>query len=358
VTVHFERAKRVNTPIIAGLAGPTKSGKTLSALRLATGLAQGGTIAMINTEGARGHQYADKFEYVATDISPPFSPAVYIEAVKAAIALKPAVIIIDSMSHMHDGPGGLLEYHDAEVDRLAGSDERARKRVGWGSAWVKPKAEENQFVYALLGAACAVILCFRAKEKTRLVTGGAPIDLGWQPIASERVSFETLFTLLLPPHCKGVPDLSISEMREPFDTIIPAGKPLSEETGAALAAWAAGGTKKKAAPKETGEAGTEVTASPATSHFVPPASVVAALAEAEDLTGKATPRQQRDIKDLIARIVAETGDTLATVKTEVRRMAGCAFADLTAGVAADLIPKLEVWIEDGSAQEQLGGGVK
>ena len=64
----FHKAARINAPIIVGLAGPSKSGKTYSALRLAVGLADGGKIAMINTEGARGHQYADKFEYDANDI--------------------------------------------------------------------------------------------------------------------------------------------------------------------------------------------------------------------------------------------------------------------------------------------------
>src|SRR5260370_36173375 len=115
----FRPAKRENTPLIIGVAGPTKSGKTYSALRLATGLANGGTIAMINAEGARGHQYADKFTYAACDIDAPFSPERYTEALNAAEQAKPAVVILDSMSHCHDGPGGILEYHEAELDRLA-----------------------------------------------------------------------------------------------------------------------------------------------------------------------------------------------------------------------------------------------
>jgi hypothetical protein len=249
MSFHFEPAKRVNTPLTIGLAGPTKSGKTLSALRLAVGLAQGGPIAMINAEGPKGHQYADQFDYLATEIQPPYRPARYTEVLQAALAINPAVAIIDSMSHMHDGPGGMLEFHDAELDRLAGQDFKARQRSTW-SAWIKPKADENEFIYTALGAGCHIILCFRAKEKLRLVRGKDPENLGYQAIASDRITFETLFTLLLPPHCKGVPDLALSEMREPFDTIIPAGKQLSEETGAALAAWAAGGKKKAAKSSE------------------------------------------------------------------------------------------------------------
>src|SRR6185437_729434 len=210
--VTFRPAKRQNTPLIIGLAGPTKSGKTMSAHRVAAGLAQGGPVAMINAEGAKGHQYSDRFSYLAADIEAPFRPERYTEALKDALALepRPAVVIIDSGSHMHDGPGGILEYHEDELDRLAGNDAGKRQRSTY-SAWIRPKAAENEFIYTMLGADCHIILCLRAKEKIKVVTGKPPIDLGWQPIVGERVAFETLFTLMLTPHCKGVPDLSISE---------------------------------------------------------------------------------------------------------------------------------------------------
>lgn len=236
MTFHFRPAKREHTPLIVGLAGPTKSGKTYSAHRLAQGLAAGGPVAMINAEGAKGHQYADEFDYVATDIEAPFRPERYTEALKAALAINPAVVIIDSVSHMHDGPGGILEYHSSEKERMGGSD-----KVNF-TAWIKPKAAENQFIYTMLSADCHLVLCMRAKEKIKVVEGGKPIDLGWQPIVGERVAFETIFTLLLPPHSNGAPDLAISEMRKPFDSLIKSGEQITEQTGTTLAEWAAGGT--------------------------------------------------------------------------------------------------------------------
>lgn len=244
-------AKRENTPLIVGLAGPTKSGKTYSAHLLARGLAHGGPITMINAEGAKGHQYADEFDYTAIDITRPYKPERYTEALRYALDMttKPAVVIIDSMSHMHDGPGGLLEYHSEELERLAGAnaDRKTRDRYNW-TAWIKPKAAENQFIYTMLEADCHIIACFRAKEKLRIVKGAEPIDLGWQPIAGERVAFETIFTLMLPPRSKGVPDLAQSDMRKPFDTMIAGDRPLTEETGAQLAAWAAGSSSAAPAP--------------------------------------------------------------------------------------------------------------
>ena len=46
---------------------------------------------------------------------------------------------------MHDGPGGLLEYHDAELDRIAGKTDWNKRDKCNFTAWIKPKAAENKF---------------------------------------------------------------------------------------------------------------------------------------------------------------------------------------------------------------------
>lgn len=273
MTITFRPAIRQHTPLIIGIAGPTKSGKTYSALRLATGLARSGQIAMMNAEGPRGHQYADTFKYLTTELEAPFRPAKYTEALKAAAELSPAVVIVDSASHMHDGPGGILEWHEEILDRMTGTDQAKRQRATF-AAWVDPKAAENQFIYQMLSMKIPVILCLRAKEKIKIAKGQV-IDLGWQPIVGERVAFETIFTLMLPPHSKGVPDLAISDMREPFDELVPKDRPLDEALGERLAKWAEGLTREPdreaakvserdprrpemALPQRTGESGAPV----------------------------------------------------------------------------------------------------
>ena len=241
MTFTLRPAIRIQTPMIAALAGPSKCGKTFSALRLAVGMAQGGKIAMINTEGPRGHQYAESFTYDACDFGEPFSMKRYEEAIKFVAESNPAVLIIDSMSHSHEGLGGLLDQHEKELDRMAGSDFRKRDRMTW-AAWVKPKADEASMINTMIQQKFHIILNFRGKEKIRIVKGKEPVDLGWRPIASDRIHFETAFTLILPPNSKGVPDLSVegSELRSPFDTMI---KPeqINEALGQRLAEWAKGG---------------------------------------------------------------------------------------------------------------------
>jgi hypothetical protein len=238
-TYHFRPAVRENTPLIVGIAGPTKSGKTFSAHRLAVGLAGSGAVIMLNAEGARGHQYADKFKYIACELVPPYRYGMFEAVLREAAAQKPGAIIIDSLSHAHDGPGGFLEWHEEELDRLAGKDFQRRDKMNF-AAWVKPKAGENAFRYALLEMPCPVILCMRAKDKMKIIAGKTPVDLGLQPIVGEPIAFETIFTLMLPSRSKGVPDLDISEMREPFDAMVPKGVPIDEQLGKRLAEWAKG----------------------------------------------------------------------------------------------------------------------
>ena len=244
--ITFRPARRPMTPLTIGIAGPTKGGKTYSALLLAQGLTKrsGKPIVMINAgEGAKGHQYADQIDYLTADLVPPYSPKRYTEHLKAALDVDPGVVIIDSATHMHEGTGGVLDYHEQELDRLAGDDRSRREKMNF-AAWAKPKQEESQFIYALLEAGCHVVLCFRSKEKIKL-KGGKVIDLGWQPIASDRLTFETAFTLMLPPRCKGVPDLSLSDLRSPYDEMIKPGQAISADLGVALDEWAQGDNAPK-----------------------------------------------------------------------------------------------------------------
>jgi hypothetical protein len=212
------------------------------------GMANGKPVAMINTEGKRGEQYADNFKYLNLNLDKPFSPERYYEAVQAMKEIGPGAAILDSATHLHDGPGGLLEYHEAEITRIAGENASYKRREActW-AAWVKPKAAENKLIYGLLELECPLIICFRAKPKIRIVTGQDPVDLGLQPIASDRIAFETLFTLMLPERSMGVPDLGQSDMRSPFDAMVPKGKAIDEELGKKLTEWA------KGAPTVSGE---------------------------------------------------------------------------------------------------------
>ena len=80
----YTKARRENTHLLIGLAGASGSGKTYSAMQLATGISDGAPFLMIDTE-ARSVvlHYADQFDFEHQVLGPPFTPAKYIDAVQA-----------------------------------------------------------------------------------------------------------------------------------------------------------------------------------------------------------------------------------------------------------------------------------
>ncbi len=246
----FRPAKRENVSLLIGLAGGTGSGKTYSAMRLATGLAGGKPFAVIDTEARRALHYADRFNFDHGELHAPFRPAAYADAIEAAAAAGYGVILVDSFSHEHAGDGGLLDWHEEEYARLGGRD--AVKMT----AWIKPKMAHKAMVSRLLQVDAHLILCFRAEEKLDIVrnpeTGKTEIVPkksltgldGWVPIAEKTLPYELTLSFLLTADQPGIPKpIKLQEQHRPFFAL---DKPVSEETGIALAAWAAGGTQTSA----------------------------------------------------------------------------------------------------------------
>lgn len=87
MTVTFRPAVRENVPLLLGLAGGTGSGKTWSAMALAKGLAGDARFAVIDTENGRATHYADDFTFDVTDLTAPFRPETYGEAIVHLIRL-------------------------------------------------------------------------------------------------------------------------------------------------------------------------------------------------------------------------------------------------------------------------------
>jgi hypothetical protein len=69
----FSKATRTRVWLKLGMSGGPVDGKIYSALRLATGLAGGGKVAVLDTENASASIYADAFNFDVLNISPPFT---------------------------------------------------------------------------------------------------------------------------------------------------------------------------------------------------------------------------------------------------------------------------------------------
>lgn len=240
-------ATREQTPLLVGLVGASGSGKTYSAHRLAAGIQSvtGGDIYFIDTEARRALHYADQFKFRHVPFAAPFGPLDYLAAVEHCVRKGARTIVIDSLSHEHEGPGGVLEMHAAEVDRMAKGGDPNRYNM---LAWQKPKSERRRFLNTLLQIPANFIFCFRAKEKVKIVPGKNPVPLGWMPIAGEEFVYEMSLNCLLYPASNGVPTWKTEEPGErvmiklpsQFRDIFARPEPLSEDIGASLARWAAG----------------------------------------------------------------------------------------------------------------------
>lgn len=250
MSFQFKPAIREQVGLLIGLAGGTGSGKTYSAMRLASGIAGGKPFAVIDTEAGRAKHYADQFKFDHGDLAAPFSPQAYAEAIFAADAAKYPCIVVDSMSHEWAGEGGVLEMHDAELDRMAGDDWKKREACKM-AAWIRPKTDHKKMVQRLLQVRAHLILCFRAEEKIEMVKDEETKKMvivakrsltginGWIPVCEKSLPFELTTSFLLTADAPGMP--KPIKLQEQHRNMFPLEKPVSEDSGKMVAAWAAGG---------------------------------------------------------------------------------------------------------------------
>lgn len=233
------------TPLLFGITGPSGTGKTYSALRIATGIQRvnGGEIFVIDTEARRSLQYAREFKFRYVGFGAPFSPLDYLTAIEHCVSRGAKVIVIDSMSHEHEGPGGVLEWHEKEMH-----GKESRNQI----AWAKPKAARRRMINTILQLGVSLVFCFRAKDKIKPVPGGEPKHLGWSLIGAEELLFEQTAAALLLPGANGIPTWNPAQSGEKaavkvpgqFRDLFATPRQLDEDHGEAMAKWAAGGADR------------------------------------------------------------------------------------------------------------------
>ena len=157
INLTITHAKREQIYIKALLSGPSGSGKSYSALRVATGVAgrvgKETKIGYIGTEGVRDKLYANEFDYDLISLED-YSPDYYEAAIDAFLEAGYKVIIVDSMTHLWNW---VQEQVRKEVAR--GGD-----KVSF-SAWGKYKKENHKIVEKILLAPAHVIVTGRGKDE-------------------------------------------------------------------------------------------------------------------------------------------------------------------------------------------------
>lgn len=179
----FKKAERKRAKLRLGLAGTSGSGKTWSALEIATGM--GGSIAMIDTEAGRGELYGNDFNYETVQLSAPYSPQRYIECIKCAESMGFDILIIDSLSHAWVGEGGVLDI----VTQAGGQFQQG---------WNKGTPAQNSLVNAIITSKLHIIFTMRSKSEYVIETVTnkkgqsvqAPRKVGMAPVQRDGLEYE------------------------------------------------------------------------------------------------------------------------------------------------------------------------
>ncbi len=157
--MQLKQSKRQNVKLRLGISGPSGFGKTYSALQLAYGMTQDWTkIAVIDTENSSSSLYSHLGNFNVLDLSAPYSPERYIEAIEVCEKADIKVIIIDSITHEWNGKGGCLQIQEQLGGRF--------------QDWAKVTPRHQAFIDKILNAKCHVITTTRRKVDYSLDVGG------------------------------------------------------------------------------------------------------------------------------------------------------------------------------------------
>ena len=231
-------ARRENTTVAILLAGESGSGKTLSAILLAAGMCgEGEKPLVIDTEARKSLHYAGRtepnFRHLALD--PPFAPERFAEAVAAGVEAGFRTIVVDSISDVWEGPGGMLEMRDAITAKGPGG-------------WKEPKARHRRMTQAFKHCGANLIFCARADreriEIARDESGKTTVGKrAWVPVVEKRFAYDMVVSLMLRPDAAGVVDLSLPHrLPDDFRRMLVHGKHIDQPAGWRIGEWARGST--------------------------------------------------------------------------------------------------------------------
>ena len=141
----YKKAQRSNRKLRMAIAGIAGSGKTYTALRLASEL--GNRVALLDTERSSAEVYSDRFDFDVAQLET-HHPQNYVDAIKAAQDYD--VLIVDSLSHAWMGRDGALD--------LVGKQGKSF------NAWGKVTPLQNLLLDTLLSYPGHIIATMRMKQ--------------------------------------------------------------------------------------------------------------------------------------------------------------------------------------------------
>lgn len=225
MTLVIKKATKTKIKLKISITAPSGGGKTYSALKMAHGIVgDWEKICVIDTENGSASLYSDLGPYDTIELTPPFEPEKYVEAIRLAVSsAKYEVIIIDSMSHEWEGVGGSLQIHGS----MAGNS---------FANWAKVTPRHDAFVQEMLQAPVHVIGTARRKTDYDMTRDGSKTvvtKVGLKQVQREGLEYEfaIVFALDQNHYAKAEKDRTRLFDKKPEFII-------TEKTGQELIVWA------------------------------------------------------------------------------------------------------------------------
>lgn len=237
MSFEIKPATRHAVPILMSLSGVSGSGKTYTALLIAAGIAgPNGKVGFLDTENGRGCMYSDSpgikaalpplagsayANYQTIELSAPFHPSRYIEAIDAFENAGYTVLVIDSASHAWSGEGGASDIAEKDKGR-----------------WNRAKLANKRFVTRLLYSSMSIVVCLRAQEKSKIIKlpngKEETISLGIQPVSEKSFPFEFMLSFFMEEKTNLATQIKCPE---PLLPLFPTPKLLTKEDGERIRQW-------------------------------------------------------------------------------------------------------------------------
>lgn len=165
------------------IEGPAGSGKTRTALEIASGL--GDTIAVIDTVQRQSLVFADRYRFDVLHMSANFHPDQLVEALAACSAYD--TTIIDTWSSFWSGTNGMLE----QVKLLS----QGQKGGEFSNGWNEMRPVERRMIEAMLAHSGHLIATLRVKTEWAVELDSStgkygPRKLGTKPEQRADVDYE------------------------------------------------------------------------------------------------------------------------------------------------------------------------
>lgn len=227
----FVKASKQMARAKIAMIGPSGAGKTFSALRCARGLTKNGRVGVLDSENNSASLYSDKFEgweYFVLPVTPPYTARKYLDAIDLAVREKLDCLIIDSLTHVWAGEGGLLQQKEA-LDSRAGSN----SYTNWQQITKVHEALKSKILYSPLH----IITTMRSKQEYVMETNdrgkSVPKKVGLKPIQRDDLEYE--FTVVFDIGMDH--QFMVSKDRtDLFDGMV---AKVTEQTGSDIRAWLA-----------------------------------------------------------------------------------------------------------------------